>query len=189
MKSNVASENGKAVLLKTDKAPIRFGGLVAVNELAMAVRSHEGYGLIGPHGAGKTTIFNLLTGVYRPTSGAIHFKDKRIDGMRPYEIAGRGVSRTFQNIRLFPSMTVLENVMTACHIHMGQTCWMQVLRRPFNRDEEKIATHSLNSGLFEDRFKTRRTSLPWSSSSAEFAALAHPTHLLLLTIRRGDDPL
>lgn len=122
-----AARNGGAVL-KTDKATIRFGGLVAVSELDMSVQQGEIYGLIGPNGAGKTTIFNLLTGVYEPTSGEIYFEGKRIDGKRPYEIAAHGVSRTFQNIRLFPSMTVLDNVLTACHIHTSQTLLDVVLR-------------------------------------------------------------
>lgn len=132
------STNGSSSLLQTDKTTIRFGGLCAVNELDMAVKKGEIYGLIGPNGAGKTTIFNLLTGVYQPTSGTIHFNGQRIDGLRPYQIAARGISRTFQNIRLFPSMSVLENVMTACHIHMGQKLIDAVLRTPrFNRDEQK----------------------------------------------------
>jgi branched-chain amino acid transport system ATP-binding protein len=123
-------------ILRAAKCTIRFGGLVAVNELDMAVRPGEIYGLIGPNGAGKTTIFNLLTGVYRPTAGEIHFQGKRTDGLRPYEIAALGVSRTFQNIRLFPSMTVLENVMTACHIHTRQSLLDAVLRTPrYARDE------------------------------------------------------
>jgi len=131
------SDNGQSVL-KTDKATIRFGGLIAVNELDMAVRKGEIYGLIGPNGAGKTTIFNLLTGVYKPTSGSIHFQQERIDGLRPYQIASKGISRTFQNIRLFPSMTVLENVMTACHIHMDQKLFDAVFRTPhFEKDELK----------------------------------------------------
>ena len=130
-RSKATSGNGDAIL-KTDKATIRFGGLVAVSELDMAVRQGEIYGLIGPNGAGKTTIFNLLTGVYEPTSGEIYFEGKRIDGKRPYEIAGHGVSRTFQNIRLFPSMSVLDNVMTACHIHTRQTLLMpSCARRAF----------------------------------------------------------
>src|SRR5688500_18217960 len=95
-------------LLRTDKATILFGGLCAVNALDMSVTEGEIYGLIGPNGAGKTTIFNLLTGVYKPTSGEIYFEGKRLDGLRPYEIAARRVSRTFQNIRLFPSMSVLD---------------------------------------------------------------------------------
>src|SRR6201991_2561100 len=132
------SSNGSPVVLQTDKATIRFGGLCAVNELDMSVKQGEIFGLIGPNGAGKTTIFNLLTGVYQPTSGSIYFDGQRIDGLRPYQIAGRGVSRTFQNIRLFPSMSVLENVMTACHIHMGQKLFDSVLRTPrFERDEKK----------------------------------------------------
>jgi branched-chain amino acid transport system ATP-binding protein len=126
------------VVLLTNRTTIRFGGLCAVNELDMAVKKGEIYGLIGPNGAGKTTIFNLLTGVYQPTSGTIHFNGQRIDGLRPYQIASRGVSRTFQNIRLFPSMSVLENVMTACHIHMGQSLFDAVLRTPrFTTDERK----------------------------------------------------
>lgn len=130
--------NGRDPVLKTDKTTIRFGGLCAVNELDMSVQQGEIFGLIGPNGAGKTTIFNLLTGVYQPTSGSIYFDGQRIDGLRPYQIAGRGVSRTFQNIRLFPSMSVLENVMTACHIHMGQKLFDAVLRTPrFARDEKK----------------------------------------------------
>lgn len=130
--------NGRDVVLQTEKATIRFGGLCAVNELDMSVKRGEIFGLIGPNGAGKTTIFNLLTGVYQPTSGSIYFNGQRIDGLRPYQIAGRGVSRTFQNIRLFPSMSVLENVMTACHIHMGQKLFDAVLRTPrFAKDEQK----------------------------------------------------
>jgi branched-chain amino acid transport system ATP-binding protein len=133
---SVTQTNG--TVLKTEKATIRFGGLCAVNELDMSVNNGEIFGLIGPNGAGKTTIFNLLTGVYQPTSGSIFFNNERINGLRPYQIAGRGVSRTFQNIRLFPSMTVLENVMTACHIHMGQHLVDAVLRTPrFEKDEKK----------------------------------------------------
>jgi len=132
----VADESGH--VLRTNKATIRFGGLVAVNELDMSVRPGEIYGLIGPNGAGKTTIFNLLTGVYKPTSGDIHFRGRRVDGLRPYEIARRGVSRTFQNIRLFPGMTVLENVLTACHLHSRQNLFDAVLRTPrYARDERE----------------------------------------------------
>ena len=125
-------------ILRTTKATIRFGGLVAVNELDMAVRPGEIYGLIGPNGAGKTTVFNLLTGVYKPTSGEIYFQGQRVDGLRPYQISRRGVSRTFQNIRLFPGMTVLENVMTACHRHASQNLLDAVFRTPrYGRDERE----------------------------------------------------
>jgi branched-chain amino acid transport system ATP-binding protein len=133
-----AQAEPRDAILRTDKATIRFGGLVAVNSLDMAVRPGEIYGLIGPNGAGKTTVFNLLTGVYKPTSGAIYFQGHRVDGLRPYEISRRGVSRTFQNIRLFAGMTVLENVMTACHRHARQTLFDAVLRTPrFGHDERE----------------------------------------------------
>jgi len=135
MASTAQKVNGDSPLL-ADKCTIRFGGLVAVNELNMQVKRGEIYGLIGPNGAGKTTIFNLLTGVYEPTSGDIHFEGKRINGLRPYLISRLGVSRTFQNIRLFPGMSVLENVMTACHIHARQNLLDAVLRLPrFYQDE------------------------------------------------------
>ena len=129
-----------ASILKTEKCTIRFGGLVAVNTLDMNVRPGEIYGLIGPNGAGKTTIFNLLTGVYEPTAGEIYFQGQRIDGKRPYEIAALGVSRTFQNIRLFPSMSVLDNVLTACHIHTRQTLADAVLRTPRYAADEREHT-------------------------------------------------
>jgi len=132
-----ANMNSNGTVLNTNKATIRFGGLCAVNELDMSVKQGEIYGLIGPNGAGKTTIFNLLTGVYEPTSGEIYFNGQRIDGLRPYQIATRGISRTFQNIRLFASMTVLENVMTACHIHMGQNLFDAILRTPRYVNDEK----------------------------------------------------
>jgi len=135
MTSTAQKVNGDNPLL-AEKCTIRFGGLVAVNELNMQVKRGEIYGLIGPNGAGKTTIFNLLTGVYEPTSGDIHFEGKRINGLRPYQISRLGVSRTFQNIRLFPGMSVLENVMTACHIHARQNLLDAVLRLPrFYKDE------------------------------------------------------
>jgi branched-chain amino acid transport system ATP-binding protein len=124
--------------LRSCKCTIRFGGLVAVNELDLSVRQGEIFGLIGPNGAGKTTIFNLLTGVYAPTSGELYFQGQRIDGLKPYEISRRGISRTFQNIRLFPSMSVLQNVMTACHRHAKQNLLDAVLRTPrFERDEKQ----------------------------------------------------
>jgi len=180
------SANGNNIVLQTDKATIRFGGLCAVNELDMAVKQGEIYGLIGPNGAGKTTIFNLLTGVYKPTSGAIHFRGQRIDGLRPYQIAAKGISRTFQNIRLFPSMSVLENVMTACHIHMGQKLFDAVLRTPrFETDEAKHREY-----CFEllDIFDLARvsdeggTSLPYGSQRRLeiVRALATRPQLLLL---------
>ena len=176
-------------ILRTDKCTIRFGGLVAVNELDMAVRPGEIYGLIGPNGAGKTTIFNLLTGVYRPTSGTIEFGGKRVDGLRPYEIAALGVSRTFQNIRLFPSMTVLENVMTACHIHTRQTLADAVLRTPrYARDEREHEQFCLELLEIFDlaRFRDEGgTSLPYGNQRRLEIVRALATRPLLLLL---DEP-
>ena len=180
------AEKDPAAILKTDKCTIRFGGLVAVNELNMGVREGEIYGLIGPNGAGKTTIFNLLTGVYKPTSGEIHFQNQRIDGLRSYEIAGRGVSRTFQNIRLFPSMSVLENVMTACHIHAKQSLFDAVIRSPrFERDEAEHRAYCLELLEIFDlaRYKDEGgTSLPYGNQRRLeiVRALATRPKLLLL---------
>jgi branched-chain amino acid transport system ATP-binding protein len=153
--------------LKSSKCTIRFGGLIAVNELDMNVRQGEIYGLIGPNGAGKTTIFNLLTGVYAPTSGELYFHGQRIDGLKPYEISRRGISRTFQNIRLFPSMSVLENVMTACHRHAKQNILDAVLRTPrFERDEREHREFAMELLEIFDLAKVcdeGGTSLPYGS--------------------------
>jgi branched-chain amino acid transport system ATP-binding protein len=176
----------RAVVLKTDKITIRFGGLTAVKELDMAVAMGEIYGLIGPNGAGKTTIFNLLTGVYEPTSGEIYFEEHRIDGKRPYEISRYGVSRTFQNIRLFPGMSVLENVMTACHIHARQNLFDAVVRSPrFERDEREHREFSLELLEIFDLANLRDeggTSLPYGKQRRLeiVRALATRPKLLLL---------
>ncbi|MDT5062384.1 MAG: branched-chain amino acid transport system ATP-binding protein [Acidobacteriota bacterium] len=184
-RSEVSADKSGATL-RTDKCTIRFGGLVAVNTLDMQVREGEIYGLIGPNGAGKTTIFNLLTGVYEPTEGEIYFQGKRIDGLRPHQIARRGVSRTFQNIRLFPGMTVLENVMTACHIHARQTLMDAVLRTPrFTRDEREQKDFCLELlKIFHlERFQNEGgTSLPYGNQRRLeiVRALATRPKLLLL---------
>src|SRR5215218_2685670 len=98
-------------LLEVDDVTIRFGGLTALDSVTFDIHEGEILGLIGPNGAGKTTCFNVMTGVYKPTSGKVQFDGKRITGRKPHEINRMGVARTFQNIRLFPEMTALENVM------------------------------------------------------------------------------
>lgn len=102
-------------LLTLDKTTIRFGGLVAVNSVNLEVQEGEILALIGPNGAGKSTIFNLITGIYPPTEGGISFKGKSIAGLPPHVIAGGGIGRTFQNIRLFGEQTVLDNVLIGAH--------------------------------------------------------------------------
>src|SRR5688500_6888637 len=182
----MADGNGKQSVLRTDKATIRFGGLVAVNELDMDVRQGEIYGLIGPNGAGKTTIFNLLTGVYEPTSGDITIGGKRVNGLKPYQISRLGVSRTFQNIRLFPSMSVLENVVTACHRHARQGLVDAVLRLPrFHTDEKEHRDFALELlRIFDlERYKDEGgTALPYGNQRRLeiVRALATRPQLLLL---------
>lgn len=102
-------------LLKLQNTTIRFGGLVAVNSVNLEVQEGEILALIGPNGAGKSTIFNLITGIYPPTEGGISFKGKSIAGLSPHIIAGGGIGRTFQNIRLFGEQTVLDNVLIGAH--------------------------------------------------------------------------
>ena len=98
-------------LLSVENLTITFGGLTAVSDVNMQIGDHQLIGLIGPNGAGKTTLFNMLTGVYKPTHGKIEVNGERIDGTKPYDITSKRISRTFQNIRLFQELTVLENVM------------------------------------------------------------------------------
>jgi len=104
-------------LLQLDHVTIRFGGLTAVSELSLNIGGDELIGLIGPNGAGKTTAFNLITGVYQPSDGAIHFGGKPTANLRPHELTRRGIARTFQNIRLFASLSVFDNVRAAVQLH------------------------------------------------------------------------
>ncbi len=115
-------------VLALDKVSKRFGGLLAVNNVSLALNENDLAGLIGPNGAGKTTVFNLLTGVYAPTSGSIVFNGQQIGGKKPHEIARLGVCRTFQNIRLFPDLSVLDNVRTAASLHEQVGLWGTIMR-------------------------------------------------------------
>ena len=104
-------------LLKLNKVTIRFGGLTAVAEVDLRIGAQELVGLIGPNGAGKTTVFNLITGVYQPTSGMISFNGQPTAELKPFQLTKLGIARTFQNIRLFASMNVFDNVRTAVQVH------------------------------------------------------------------------
>src|SRR5438477_12441495 len=106
-----------SALLQLNQATIRFGGLIAVSQLDLIVNEHELIGLIGPNGAGKTTVFNIVTGVYQPTEGTIIFNSAPTAGLKPFQLAKLGIARTFQNIRLFASMSVFDNVRTAVQLH------------------------------------------------------------------------
>ena len=105
-------------LLDLNKCTIRFGGLTAVSAVDMQIGPQDLLGLIGPNGAGKTTVFNIITGVYQPTSGTITFNNKPTAGLKPNVIAKRGIARTFQNIRLFPTLSVYDNVRAAFNLRL-----------------------------------------------------------------------
>lgn len=121
----------------------RFGGLVAVNNVSLTLEKGDLAGLIGPNGAGKTTIFNLLTGVYAPTEGSILFNGQELSGKKPYQIAKLGVCRTFQNIRLFPDLTVLDNVRTAASTQECAGLFSTVFRTArFAREEAKVTAEA-----------------------------------------------
>jgi branched-chain amino acid transport system ATP-binding protein len=124
-------------LLKAERLTIRFGGLTAVANLDLQIRRNELVGLIGPNGAGKTTVFNLITGVYQPAEGEIVFDGLSVVGSKPYRITARGIARTFQNIRLFSSLTVFDNVRTVFHLHLQGDVRHALWRGRAFLDEEK----------------------------------------------------
>lgn len=132
------------LLLKVDHLGIQFGGLKAVQNVDMYLNSGELVGLIGPNGAGKTTTFNMLTGVYEPTDGVITFQGKKVNGLDPYKVTQSGISRTFQNIRLFKELTVLENVKVANHSLAKHGIIASILRFPnFFTGEQEMENESL----------------------------------------------
>ena len=123
-------------LLDLRGVTMRFGGLTAVKDLDLAIEPKALYGLIGPNGAGKTTIFNMITGVYRPTAGEIRFDGREIQGQKPWRITASGIARTFQNIRLFADLSVLDNVKVAFAPRQRATILSAVTRGPMHRSEE-----------------------------------------------------
>ena len=175
-----------AALLQLDKVTIRFGGLTAVSELNLQIGSQELVGLIGPNGAGKTTAFNLITGVYRPTSGAISFADKSTADMKPHQLTRHGIARTFQNIRLFASMSVFDNVRVATQLHCTRGIRNALWRgKAFHRGEEKTEQEVMDLlGIFHlEKFRDEPAkSLPYGDQRRLeiVRALATRPKLLLL---------
>ena len=134
-----AVARAEAVLLTLHEVTKTFGGLTAVNGVSFAVEEGAVVGLIGPNGAGKTTVFNLITGNYQPNQGDIHFAGQRLNGLRTHRIIMRGIARTFQNIRLFQQLTVLENTLAGCHYRMSGGILAGMLWLPTQRRVEKEA--------------------------------------------------
>ncbi|EKT59937.1 high-affinity branched-chain amino acid ABC transporter ATP-binding protein LivG [Providencia sneebia] len=131
-------------LLKVKGLTMRFGGLLAVNNVELTLNQGEIVSLIGPNGAGKTTIFNCLTGFYKPTSGEIVYRDKHLEGLSGQAIARLGVIRTFQHVRLFKEMTVIENLLVAQHQHLKSGIFSGLLKTPaFRRAEADAQEHAI----------------------------------------------
>jgi len=173
-------------MIELKNVTMKFGGVVAINNLSFKVSLGETFGLIGPNGAGKTTVFNIITGHYKPTSGKVFFKNEDITGKSPDYIVKLGIARTFQNIRLFGSMSVLENVLIGFHNHMDYNFFEALFRFPkFFKEEERFKKEALLIlkilGL-EKKTNYKATSLSYGEQrKVEIArALATSPSLLLL---------
>lgn len=173
-------------MLKTVDVTMQFGGLTAVADFSAEIKDKEIVGLIGPNGAGKTTIFNMITGVYTPTRGNIVFNGRSIKGRKPHVITEAGIARTFQNIRLFSEMTVLENILVACNLREKPNLFESVLHLPnYTARERKshvLALDLLESVGLENNASDIAVSLPYGKQKRLeiVRALATEPKLLLL---------
>jgi len=176
-------------LLEVDNVTLRFGGVVALIQVNFTLYEHEILGLIGPNGAGKTTCFNAMTGVYTPTEGAIRFRGGNISGLLRHKITKLGIARTFQNIRLFPEMTALENVQVGADAHHRTSVPSALLRLPRHWQEEKdgreLADHLLEFVGIADRMHELSRNLPYGYQRRLEIARALATKPTLLCL---DEP-
>ena len=174
------------MLLEMQNVVKRFGGLTAVSNMSFHVEKGEIFGVIGPNGAGKTTIFNLITGVYPVSEGNILFDGQSISGKKPYQIINGGIARTFQNIRLFTGMTVLENILVGQHDHLKSGFFASILHTGAQKKEEKEARKEAMEllrfvGLEQDTGRPA-TELPYGKQrklEIARALAAHPKLILL----------
>lgn len=173
-------------VLKAENLGISFGGLKAVNNFNLEMKAKELVGLIGPNGAGKTTVFNLLTGVYQPTEGNLYICGKKMSGKKPNEMVKEGIARTFQNIRLFKSLTVLDNVKISFNHQMKYSILSGIFRLPsFWKEEEKVDKKSkelLSVFNMQDKINRVASNLPYGDQrKLEIVrALATGAKILLL---------
>jgi branched-chain amino acid transport system ATP-binding protein len=176
-----------SALLTTESVSKRFGGLLAVDGVDFDLAEGAIASVIGPNGAGKTTLFNMLTGLYRPSAGMITFRGREISGARPDRITAMGIARTFQNIRLFPTMSAIENVMVGQHARMRAGLFGSILRPPWVRSEERRVQEKGREmlaylGLAENLAEERASNLAYGDQRrVEIArALASDPSVLLL---------
>jgi branched-chain amino acid transport system ATP-binding protein len=174
-------------ILEAARVSKAFGGLLAVSEVSFDIPTRSIVSIIGPNGAGKTTFFNMLTGLYEPTTGQIRFRGRDITGVRPDRITKAGIARTFQNIRLFRTMTALENVMVGEHSRMKAGLFGSIFRPPWVRREEKEVREKAHDtlryvGLREETVEQAAANLSYGDQRrVEIArALASDPALLLL---------
>ena len=173
-------------LLEVRNIGISFGGLKAVNDFSLTIEKGQLYGLIGPNGAGKTTVFNLLTGVYKPDTGSIFLDGKNLTGKKTIEINQAGIARTFQNIRLFKDLSVLDNVKAGLHNHHKYSTIEGILRLPrYYRVEKEMnerAMELLKVFDLDGEWDYKASNLPYGKQrKLEIArALATDPKLLLL---------
>ncbi|MDP4108294.1 MAG: ABC transporter ATP-binding protein [Bacillota bacterium] len=187
--------NENTPLLKVDQVGIRFGGLKAVSDLNMELKQGELVGLIGPNGAGKTTFFNLLTGVYVPTEGTVSLAGEKLNGLAPHRITRKGISRTFQNIRLFSELSVLDNVKVAYHSLAKHSMLSSILRLPSyfsgEKEMEEKAIEFLKIFKLEGFLHEKAKNLPYGQQrrlEIARALAAYPKLLLLDEPAAGMNP-
>jgi len=173
-------------LLKVSNLTIQFGGLRAIDDLSFSINPGTIHSIIGPNGAGKTTLFNLITGVYTPTSGTVLYDDEGVTGFKPYELAARGMSRTFQNLQIFFNMTAIENVMVGSHLHLNRNFFASFFGMPQIRNGDRHCRETCLELLdfvgLKDYADTDTESMPYGAlKRLEIArALASKPKILLL---------
>jgi branched-chain amino acid transport system ATP-binding protein len=178
-----------ATILQATNVTKRFGGLVAVSEVDFTIDERSIVSLIGPNGAGKTTFFNMIAGLYRPTSGEIRFRGRNITDAKPNQITGLGIARTFQNIRLFSNMSALDNVLVGMHTRLKATALGAILRTPRvlaeERDARERAVELLDFAGLRGRDETWARNLPYGDQRRLEIARALATQPILLLL---DEP-
>ncbi|MCG7344894.1 ABC transporter ATP-binding protein [Sporosarcina sp. ACRSL] len=182
-------------ILEVQNLTKKFGGLTATQEVSMTVEKSSITAVIGPNGAGKTTFFNMITGIYQPTSGIILLENEKINGLKPHDVSKAGISRTFQNIRLFNQMSVLENVLVGMHTHLKAGLLGILFNLPVIRKEEKEAEmhayHLLDYVGLADLLNEKATNLSYGAQrrlEIARALAANPKVLLLDEPAAGMNP-